>query len=446
MRHVLTILAMLALIACSREPPVPRRAPRREVVRGSVTPPPAAAMQTLEDPPYDPDSVFRPETHRGGAVVLPKDALLVSEVITGKDTGAFSFFGEAVAVDGARAVVGAPYADIEWKTDAGAAYVFRREGTSWRQEAKLSAPRPQIYERFGVSVAIDGDVVVVGADRSDQHDHTDAGAAFVYERRGNAWHHRATLTHGDERAAAGFSVAVQSKTAAVGAPGANAVLVFERRDGTWREAARLAGPSGLGHAVAIDDETLVAGAITGGEPLLLAGAAYVFRRDGDRWQEEAQLLSPRAEELARFGAAVAIRGDRALVSAPRATVTGRARAGAAWLFERAADGWRAVQEVTSEPPRSDEEFGRALSLSDRGAVIGSQFSDAAGLNTGGAVVFALEDGRLTRHGALLAQDLKFMNEFAFALATTEDAIVVGAPRRGENDNATGFVYIYRPDW
>ena len=59
------------------------------------------------------------------------------------------------------------------------------------------------------------------------------------------------------------------------------------------------------------------------------------------------------------------------------------------------------------------------------------------------MLFEFEGGRLVRRGALLAEDLKAMNEFAFALAASESEVVIGAPRRGENDNATGYAYVYR---
>ena len=444
-------VAVLLFAACrAEERPAPRApAPRRDVVRSSVTPPPAAAMQTGEDPPYLPDSVFRPETHRGPDPVLPPDALLIRDTITGEQTREFNYFGEAVAIDGDVTVIGAPYADEGRQTDSGVAYVFRREGDAWRQEARLTSPMAQAFERFGVSVAVSGDVIVVGADRSDQDERTDSGAAFVFARRGGAWRHEVTLVPEELRghSALGFAVAVHRNVAVLGAPGAEAVFVYRRNDKRWIEEAKLTIPqhwrASFGHAVAVDGDVLVAGAMTHSEPLHHAGAAFVFRRVNDAWTPEADLRAPRAHELARFGAAVAIRGGRALVSAPRATVDNTLRAGAAWLFTRADFGWRAAQEIHAQPPRGDEEFGRALSLTAEGAVIGSQFSDAAGLGTGAAALFAFDQDLLVRRGTFLAADLEPMNEFAFALAATERDVVIGAPRRGENDNATGYAYVYR---
>lgn len=444
MRRLAIALALLA--ACRAEE---RPAPRARAEEFSVSPPPAAAMQSGEDPPYAPGSVFRPETHRASGPEVPRDALLVRHVLTGEEAREFSYFGQAVALDGDLAVIGAPYADEGLHVDAGAAHVFRRRGAEWREEARLTAPAPRMFDRFGTSVAVSRDVVIVGADRSDPRDLSGAGAAYVFVRRSGTWRHDATLSPESlaEGAALGFSVAVDGGVAAAGAPGAETVFVFRRRDGRWIEEAALAVPhefrASFGHAVAVDGDRIAVGAMTQSETQHMGGAVYVFHRDGEAWRPEAALRPPRSHELSRFGAALALRGDRLLVSAPRVTVGAHPRAGAAWLFTRRPAGWEAVQEIQSTPPRADEEFGRALSLTGGGAVIGSQFSDHAGLNTGSAQLFSFDGERLVRRGTLLAADLKAMNEFAFALDATDTEVVIGAPRRGENDNATGYAYVYR---
>ena len=94
-------------------------------------------------------------------------------------------FGVSVSIssDGTRVVVGAIYSDPSGIADAGAAYIYSRSGTTWTQEAKISASDKTGYDYFGISVSIssDGARVVVGAPYSDPSGITEAGAAYIYE-------------------------------------------------------------------------------------------------------------------------------------------------------------------------------------------------------------------------------------------------------------------------
>lgn len=429
---------LLLLFACSREAP--------PVVQAAASVP---ADDAPEDPPYAPDSVFRPETHRAEHAPLPKGAVLVDDPLVAADGQAYSHLGEAVAIDDDFAVAGAPYAEAGTKTDSGAAYVFARRGGRWSEGRKLVPPKPRPYDRFGASVAVEGDTIVVTADRHDAFAH-DGGAAFVYVREGDRWLHDATLAPREPQpsAAFGLSSAIDANTLVVGAPGVAAAYVFERRGGRWIEQAVLRPEGtlqhcGFGHSVAVDGDAILVGANTTSDRMLLAGSAYVFRRDGDgAWKLETALRSPRDEATARFGTAVAIRGDVALIGASRATVGDLTRAGAAFVFERRGD-WTPVAELTNAPPRSDEEFGRALALLPDGAIVGSQFGDAAGLNTGGAQLYARDGARWTRKAALLAQDRATTSEFAFAIAADDSDSIIGAPRRNTRVTASGGAYVFR---
>ena len=448
---LLAALAALAaftplIVACRRE------TPSADATDAAPSAPGVAAEAAPEDPPYAPDSVFRPETHRAAPAPLPADAVLVRELVTGRDAEPFGRVGESVAIDGDVAVAGSPYATVGTLAEAGRAYVFERRDGRWTEAATLSALGAEAYDRFGMSVAVSGDTIVVGADRRDGPAGSDAGAAYVFARRNGSWAPAATLAPRGltAHAAAGFDVAIDGGTAVVGAPGAagtGAAYVFVERGGRWTQQAALAPPgsgrSGFGHAVAIAGDAVLIGAVTASEPLVLAGAAHVFRRRGTAWAHEARLAPARHEALSRFGAAVAIAGDVALVAAPRASVGDRTRAGAAWIFVRSGNGWRETAELTSRPPRSDEEFGRSLALALPWAIVGSHFGDAAGLNTGGAQLFALDGERLVPRAALLADDRGAIDEFAFAVAASATDAIIGAPGRGEKHDATGGAYLFR---
>ncbi|MBA8885761.1 InlB B-repeat-containing protein [Dokdonella fugitiva] len=109
--------------------------------------------------------------HSGG--IWSQQAKLVAG-----DAQAGDWFGWSVALDGDTVLVGAPYED-DGGTEAGAAYVYVRGGVNWIQQAKLVAGDPQAYDVFGLSVALDGDTVLVGAYGEDDGG-ADTGAAYVF--------------------------------------------------------------------------------------------------------------------------------------------------------------------------------------------------------------------------------------------------------------------------
>jgi hypothetical protein len=437
---------VLALLWGACEPP-PATEPHPRV---AVEPTP----ELPEDPPYAPDSVFRPETHRPDPVP-PTGALKARETIRAQDARPFSYFGQAAALDGDFAVIGAPYDDGAGP-DAGAAYVFRRRGERWVQAAKLTAPAPRAFDRFGFSVAVSGGTVVVGADRRDERGHEGSGAAFVYRAAGEGWSLEAALRPHDPAASdgLGISVAADGDAILVGAPGkdetlpgAGAAYLFRRAHGRWREEAKLSDPSptergGFGHAVALRGDVALVGAPTSSDLEVMGGRAYLYRRGARGWKLEARLAPRAPKPLQKFGAAVALSRDGALVGAPRATLGEKTRAGAVSLFRPTEQGWELAAELTGSPPRSDEEFGRTVSLAAERLLVGSQFGDAAGLNTGVAWLFDRRGDRWQSRGPVLAPDAAALDEFGTAAVLSERWILIGAPRETGAGNAAGAAYLY----
>ena len=157
----------------------------------------AAVRRTLGVPALRPASTFQ-QAELTAADGAPGDA-----------------FGGSVAISGSTAVVGAP----DRNSQTGAAYVFTRSGTTWSQQAELTAADAAAGDYFGISVAISGSTAVVGA----YGNNSQTGAAYVFTRSGTAWSQQAELTAADATANAllGVSVAVSSSAAVAGAYGKN---------------------------------------------------------------------------------------------------------------------------------------------------------------------------------------------------------------------------------
>ena len=192
-----------------------------------------------------------------------------------------SRFGGSVAVSGDTALVGAWSAPSEFDEPTnGSVYVYRRTDDVWAQETVLVAPGEQPTPEFGRSVAIDGDVAVVGA--------AGGGSVYVFERVESVWRSEAVLDSEDLASGSHFGVAVtiDGDTIVVGAPGrdehAGSAYVFRRTSAGWSGVRRLAVPAAapgleLGGALALDGTSIVLGAAgdsTGGNA---SGSVYIHQ-------------------------------------------------------------------------------------------------------------------------------------------------------------------------
>ncbi len=243
------------------------------------------------------------------------------------DGEAFGEFGYQVAVDGDTVVAGSYNDDTAGGADAGSAYVFSRNqngANAWGQVAQIFASDGAVEDQFGQSVAVDGDTVVVGAEIDDTAGGVDAGSAYVFSRDQNgvgAWGQVAHLFAADGTAVDrfGVSVAVDGDTVAVGAfaddtavgtDAGSAHVVSRNQNGAnaWGQVTQLFDSNGaagdlFGISIAVDGDTVVLGG--GGT----SGAACVFSRNQNgpnAWGQAARL----------FGYSVAVEGDTVVVGAP----------------------------------------------------------------------------------------------------------------------------------
>lgn len=190
----------------------------------------------------------------------------------------FDAFGYALALDGDRLLVGAPYRN-EFGFQSGVAYVFERTGSEWRFEARLSSSSTSAFDHAGISVAWCEGLALVGAPDSDLAG-PGRGAVFVFEPVGGQWLERSPLLAPQlpEGAGLGSSLSGEGRRLVAGAPYADAAICWRRRTASWEEEATLAGSptSRFGAAVSVRGGRLQVGA-----PLEEAVRSY--RRIGTSW-------------------------------------------------------------------------------------------------------------------------------------------------------------------
>ena len=216
--------------------------------------------------------------------------------IISSDIQDYDQFGQSVSIssDGNTVIVGANLEDTGGSA-AGAAYIFVRSGTSWTQQAKIQASDKEVSDNLGYSVSIssDGLTAIVGA-RYEDTGASDAGAAYIFVRSGSTWTQQAKIQASDKEASDdfGFSVSISGdgNTVIVGADGedtggseAGAAYIFTRSGTTWTEtqkirASNTSTTAQFGYSVSIssDGNTAIVGAAFEDPSELDVGAAYIY--------------------------------------------------------------------------------------------------------------------------------------------------------------------------
>ena len=328
-------------------------------------------------------------------------------------------FGVSVAIDGNTVVVGATGSDPDDISNAGAAYIFVREGVNWIQKAKLLASDPVPDDNFGSSVAIEGDTILVGADNKDIFINFDSGAVYVFIRRGNSWDQKAKLVASDARPGAYFggAVALAGNRIVVGATEANpaglrgpgAAYVFKGRGNSWQQEARLSAEDGrrgdfFGHSVAISGETIAVGAIfkdpeINSTRVTNAGAVYIFSSQRGGWEQETMLVPENATPFGQFSQSLAIEANKLIVGANQEPQAGYSGAGAAYLFVKTGKEWVQHTRFFADTILEDDSFGKSVGISGDYAIVGASGRDPRSLrNAGEAFIYRLIPVQLPETG------------------------------------------------
>ncbi|MFO0838848.1 MAG: hypothetical protein U1D55_10000 [Phycisphaerae bacterium] len=310
-------------------------------------------------------------------------------------------FGHCLAMSADRLVVGAPWAGDVSPREYGKVFVFRWNGASWLREAELRADDYHDYLRMGWSVAISGDTIVAGS----VYDWGETGAAYVFRFDGTTWRQEAKLTASDGLGGDRFgqSVAIEGDTIVVGALWADviwtasgAAYIFSRSNpGVWVEEIKLSPPSPttlgyFGQSVELSNGRVLVGSQGADIAAPGSGEAYVFERYGAAtWQLGSRLHPADAENSDGVGTTVALCGDRAIIGAPgdddRAL-----EAGAAYLFARGSDAiWREMAKFTAPDGMAEDDFSGAVALAGDTVVVGAARRDQFGIDSGAAYVFAI---------------------------------------------------------
>jgi hypothetical protein len=383
------------------------------------------------------------------------DAEWVETRLTSPDPRIDEMFGYSVAVDGDRIVVGAPFRgeSVEY---GGAVFVFESDGNGGWIDTKLTASDGSDGGGFGMSVAVDGDRIAVGAP-FDMSADDDQGSVYVFDRDDNGqWlETKLTASDGGRSDFFGSSVAVDGDRVVVGAGGQNddtgAVYVFESDDGGGWTGTKLTASDGApltyfglmadraqGMPVAADDGRIVVGSRSAfGE-----SKVYLYEPDGSGgWTET---------KLAEFGFGVDIEGDRIVVSDESAVSIFEPDGSGGWIETEVMISYRTLE---SPVRRRVQSLGLPVAAAN-GRVVFAAFpadtdvvSTAAGSlsfdpteQPGSVFVFGPDGGNEWTQTNLNVSTHSTIVGFVFAVAADGDRVVVGAPGARPGPNGAAYVY------
>jgi hypothetical protein len=318
--------------------------------------------------------------------------------LTASDGAAGDYFGWSVSISGDYAVVGASF-DDDKGASSGSAYIFKRDGTTWSQQAKLTASDGAAGDMFGCSVSISGDYAVVGAYYDGDKGYA-SGSAYIFKRDSTTWSQQAKLTASDGAAEDffGCSVSISGDYAVVGAyynddngTDSGSAYIFKRDGTTWSQQAKLtasdgAAGDGFGWSVSISGDYAFIGANLDDDKGDASGSAYIFKRDGTTWSQQAKLTAYDGAAGDVFGCSVSISGDYAIVGAYGDGDKGSV-SGSAYIFRRDGTSWVLQQKLLASDGAAGDVFGCSVSISSDCAIVGAYSDDDKGNNSGSAYVF-----------------------------------------------------------
>ncbi len=316
-----------------------------------------------------------PDGWEFAAKLLPAD---------GKDD---DLFGESVALEGDHAFVGAPDHDGTSTHHEGIVHVFTGFGGTWNPGTTLRVAGDFYYANFGVSLAADGDTLIVGArgDLNYENSVDEVGRAYVFIGNGASWWLQAKLASSDiADAGFGTSVAIAGDTVAIGAPSKSPAEPYPR------------------------------------------GSAHIFTRSAGIWTERTRFDSDFNQDGGHFGASVALGGGTLLIGAPREHTSAQNFSGRAHAYTGSEANWVAAGKLLGSDGGDDFQFGTSVALDQNRALVGAPFDDTAlGTDSGCAYLFRKQAGTWifeTRLGA----GVTIQDQIGLSVALDGDRALVGA--------------------
>lgn len=334
-------------------------------------------------------------------------------------------------------------------------------GLQFVHKGNFESQNPIIKGVFGYSSAIDGNTLVVGEPASTSNSDAGVGHGFlhIYTRDGEAFKHLQTVTSDDSTVNDNFgaSVSISGDTIVVSSPShdgaqpdSGAVYVFVKgEDGKYKQQQKLFEQNPnmgdfFGYSVSLSGNTLVVGSTGDGDNDNVpreCGVVYVYVREGNSWNLQAQLWPPDPVERGFLGTWTAIVGDTIVAGA--SGDDGKSdNAGAVYVWNRTGSAWALSQKITSDDGLANDWFGSAISFDGKEIYVGAPGDDVNNSDQGSIYIFAMKDGKWFQSEKLSAPDGQSADHFGSSIVRNGKYVVIGAPLADASGTNSGAVYVY----
>jgi hypothetical protein len=391
-------------------------------------------------------------------------------------SGSSISFGSPIAIsdDGIFMIMGAYSNSNSGKLNVGAAYIFKKDGSTWSEQAKLIASDGITLDCFGFSVAMSGDgsVVAIGSYSNDNSSGANSGAVYIFKQINNVWSQQVKLISENiwNNDNFGYSLAMSSDGNTLAVSSINyydtnnpsitshgAVYVFINSGLSWSQEAKLlasdkASTDRFGNSISMSSDgnlILIGAKLDNNERGSDCGSAYIFRKTQSTWSQEKKLIASDGASYDWFGSSVALskNGLFALIGAPKNTNAKGSEAGAAYIFINSGNDWTLQQKLIPDTIGVKSYAGSVVTIDQVGqvAVIGACYdTNSRGTQVGDAFVFTRTGNSWNEKGSLVPGNSNGYAHFANSAQLSYDGsfVVIGARETYENTLAVGSAYIF----
>ncbi|KAJ5070340.1 hypothetical protein M0811_11006 [Anaeramoeba ignava] len=369
-------------------------------------------------------------------------------------------YGHSSAISDSFFIVGACYSKVGSKIEQGKVYVFQKEEGIWDFQTTIIAPDGNEGDRFGKSVAISEDYIVIGAYHANESGNVQSGKVYIYNRSGDSWVFQKSIIASDatDNSNFGSSVSISGQTIVVGASHSNIGLlpsvgksyIFGFDGSTWIERKILVASDGtananFGSSVSISGNYTIIGADgAASEDNPYQGKSYLFVYNGEDWIQEQILVASDGSADCHFGTSLSMSSDYIVIGAPGVRVGDKPNQGQAYVFEKIADEWVETKILKASDGGQQSFFGGSVSVSHNFIAVGAYGSDVEMHGEAGkAYVFKFNQTAWIEDSILIASDAFDNDNFGSSIAISGNFLVVGSDHANEGTNLNvGKLYIF----
>lgn len=245
----------------------------------------------------------------------------------------------------------------------------------------------------------------------------------------------------------GTSVAIDGNRALLGSNHKGIVLVYEYELGEWIEKAQLipadsSSNSRFGTSVSLLGNRALVGAYNRtGNNSSFSGSAYIFDFNGTEWLQTAKIYADDETRNDYFGSSVSLSNNRALIGAYGNDDQG-SKSGSAYIFDYDGVSWTQTSKLIPDDGEAYDYFGRAVSLIENRAIIGSPGDDTSDIDTGSVYIFEFDNTNWSQTSKITAVDRGPYNNFGTSVSLSDDKVLIGATGNQINNIKSGAAYIY----